>query len=144
MHDSQPTTGSITSTPEEKQRLAAESLSFNMKNPLFKKLFPEWVEEFERQQQAQVKLQQTNALPTQQLNPAQGGQQQAAAAVAGGQAAGTMQQGHHATPGHSNHGMLATAHKPQSAGSMLLTFAAVCLVVALAVGPILSWCRIRV
>jgi ubiquitin-conjugating enzyme E2 J2 len=45
MHDSMVTTGSITTSPEEKRRLAQESLSFNMKNPTFRKVFPEWVEE---------------------------------------------------------------------------------------------------
>ena len=44
MYDSQATTGSITSTKADKQRLAKESLQFNVKNPTFRKLFQEWVE----------------------------------------------------------------------------------------------------
>lgn len=51
MCDNQPTTGSITTTKADKQRMARESLAFNSRNPTFKKLFPEWVEEFTRRQQ---------------------------------------------------------------------------------------------
>lgn len=55
MYDSQPTTGSITATPAERQRLARESLGFNMKNPNFRKLFPEWVEEHARRSEESAK-----------------------------------------------------------------------------------------
>ncbi|GAX82494.1 hypothetical protein CEUSTIGMA_g9921.t1 [Chlamydomonas eustigma] len=47
MHDPQPTTGSINTSVEEKKRFASDSLGFNMKATTFRKLFPEWVEEFE-------------------------------------------------------------------------------------------------
>lgn len=40
-----PTTGSVSSSKQEKLRLASESLAFNLKNPTFRKLFPERVEE---------------------------------------------------------------------------------------------------
>ncbi|KAK9734374.1 hypothetical protein RND81_04G135700 [Saponaria officinalis] len=49
MVDNSPTTGSVTTTVEEKQRLAKASLSFNCKNPTFKKLFPEYVEMYNKQ-----------------------------------------------------------------------------------------------
>ncbi|KAL6761994.1 hypothetical protein V8C86DRAFT_2527320 [Haematococcus lacustris] len=53
MNDTQRTTGSIDSSKEEKVKLAAQSLAFNMKSPMFRKLFPEWVAAHEvRQQQA--------------------------------------------------------------------------------------------
>lgn len=44
MYDNQPTTGSITASKSEKQRLAKQSLAFNVKNAMFRKVFPEWVE----------------------------------------------------------------------------------------------------
>ncbi|KAG2445396.1 hypothetical protein HXX76_000018 [Chlamydomonas incerta] len=48
MYDTQATTGSITTSRAEKERLAAESLAFNAKNPTFRKLFPVWIEELAR------------------------------------------------------------------------------------------------
>ncbi|KAK9726833.1 hypothetical protein RND81_05G240400 [Saponaria officinalis] len=56
MVDNSPTTGSVTTTVEEKQRLAKASLAFNCKNPTFKKLFPEYVEKYKQQlaEQAQT------------------------------------------------------------------------------------------
>ncbi|KAI8526028.1 hypothetical protein RHMOL_Rhmol13G0276700 [Rhododendron molle] len=44
--DNSPTTGSVTTTVDEKQRLAKSSLAFNCK----KKMFPEYVEKYEQQQ----------------------------------------------------------------------------------------------
>ncbi|CAA3003444.1 ubiquitin-conjugating enzyme E2 34-like [Olea europaea var. sylvestris] len=49
MMDSNPTSGSVTTTVEEKKRLAKASLAFNCKNPIFNKLFPEYVEKYEEQ-----------------------------------------------------------------------------------------------
>ncbi|KAG2485390.1 hypothetical protein HYH03_015876 [Edaphochlamys debaryana] len=50
MYDTQATTGSITTSKQDKERMAAESLAFNCKNPTFRKLFPNWVEEHARRQ----------------------------------------------------------------------------------------------
>jgi ubiquitin-conjugating enzyme E2 J2 len=44
----QATTGSITTSKQDKERFARDSLAFNVKNATFKKLFPNWVEEHER------------------------------------------------------------------------------------------------
>ncbi|KAK3025129.1 hypothetical protein RJ639_043911 [Escallonia herrerae] len=49
MMDNSPTTGSVTTTFAEKQRLAKSSLAFNCKNPAFRKLFPEYVEKYEEE-----------------------------------------------------------------------------------------------
>ncbi|PHT45796.1 putative ubiquitin-conjugating enzyme E2 33 [Capsicum baccatum] len=48
--DTSPTAGSVTTTVAEKQKLAKASLAFNCKNPIFRKLFPEYVEKYEEQQ----------------------------------------------------------------------------------------------
>ncbi|GAV87318.1 UQ_con domain-containing protein [Cephalotus follicularis] len=50
MMDNSPTTGSVNTTITEKQRLAKASLAFNIKNPAFRKLFPEYVEKYNHQQ----------------------------------------------------------------------------------------------
>ncbi|MBA0870969.1 hypothetical protein Goshw_019535 [Gossypium schwendimanii] len=49
--DNSPTTGSVNTTAAEKQRLAKTSLSFNCKNPTFRKLFPEYADRYKKQQQ---------------------------------------------------------------------------------------------
>lgn len=65
MYDAQPTTGSITTTKQDKKRLAQESLGFNMKNLTFRKLFSELVEEHaKRVQQAAVKEEPVQDSPT--------------------------------------------------------------------------------
>lgn len=48
MYDTAHTTGSISSSKEDKRRLAGSSLEYNCKNATFCKLFPEYVEERER------------------------------------------------------------------------------------------------
>ncbi|XP_019198609.1 PREDICTED: ubiquitin-conjugating enzyme E2 34-like [Ipomoea nil] len=52
MMDNSPTTGSVTTTIAEKEKLAKVSLAYNCKNPTFRKLFPEYVEKYEQQQLA--------------------------------------------------------------------------------------------
>ncbi|KAH9612994.1 hypothetical protein KSS87_012586 [Heliosperma pusillum] len=61
MVDNSPTTGSVTTTVEEKQRLAKASLAFNCKNPTFKKLFPEYVEKYKQQLAEQTKTESSPA-----------------------------------------------------------------------------------
>lgn len=42
------TTGAISTSAAEKKRLAADSLAYNMRLPLFTKVFPEWIEKAEK------------------------------------------------------------------------------------------------
>ncbi|KAK2406665.1 Ubiquitin-conjugating enzyme E2 34 [Trifolium repens] len=49
MMDTSPTTGSVSTTTAEKQRLAKSSLSFNCRNATFRKMFPEYVENYNQQ-----------------------------------------------------------------------------------------------
>lgn len=58
MMDSNPTSGSVMTTVEEKKRLAKASLAFNCKKPTFKKLFPEYVEKYEEQLAAEQLIEQ--------------------------------------------------------------------------------------
>jgi ubiquitin-conjugating enzyme E2 J2 len=97
MYDSQPTTGSINTSKQEKQRLARESLGYNCRNATFRKLFPQWQEEHNKRAAAAAAAQaaeQQQQLAGQQIpsgrQPLQQQQQQwrapGAAAAAGGQA----------------------------------------------------------
>lgn len=62
MMDNTPTTGSVSTSDVEKQRLAQNSLAFNCKSVVFRKMFPEYVEKhLERQRAAeQVVAEQAN------------------------------------------------------------------------------------
>ncbi|XP_059645465.1 ubiquitin-conjugating enzyme E2 34-like [Cornus florida] len=65
MMDSSPTTGSVTTTVAEKQRLAKTSLAFNCKNSTFRKMFPEYVEKYE-QRSVQSVPEQLSPVPSRQ------------------------------------------------------------------------------
>lgn len=43
MYDSANSTGVVTCTAQEKAAFAAQSLAFNARNPMFRRLFPTWV-----------------------------------------------------------------------------------------------------
>jgi ubiquitin-conjugating enzyme E2 J2 len=47
MMETAPTLGSIESTPTQKRRFAQESLDFNVRDPMFVKLFPQYVEKYQ-------------------------------------------------------------------------------------------------
>lgn len=55
MYEHNITTGSISTSKAEKRRLAAISLEQNLRSPTFRKLFPEWAQEYaQREKAAQV------------------------------------------------------------------------------------------
>lgn len=97
--------GAISSTPEERRRLARESLAYNIRSPVFRKLFPEWVAKAEAaaaapppqppaQQQKQVQQQAEQQAGAQQAAQQQQGQQQGQAPAAhGAHAAGARAAG---------------------------------------------------
>ncbi|KAL6335300.1 hypothetical protein AAG906_029541 [Vitis piasezkii] len=66
MMDNSPTTGSVTTTTKEKQRLAKASLSFNCKNATFRKMFPEYVEKYNQQLSEQSLSEQGSPAPSQE------------------------------------------------------------------------------
>eukprot|EP00877_Chromochloris_zofingiensis_P000970 jgi/Chrzof1/10874/Cz05g15170.t1 len=82
MYDNQPTTGSITTSKGEKERLARESLAFNVKNPTFRKLFPEWVEEQQKRLQQAAEAAANNQEQQGQTGTAASSQHDAARAPA--------------------------------------------------------------
>ncbi|GLC45584.1 Ubiquitin-conjugating enzyme E2 34 [Pleodorina starrii] len=133
MYDTQSTTGSITTTKQDKERMARESLAFNIKNPTFRKLFPSWVEELSRRTAAEA-AQPATAPQAQPLTaksesedadqqPQQNGQapvpsQAEGAAAAAGQ---RLEQQPQRRPGH---------HPPQPFGNTIVTLAIVVAVLA--------------
>lgn len=54
LHDTQATTGSITSGPKKKREYAKASLEYNVKNPTFRKMFPELVQKFETEKGSEL------------------------------------------------------------------------------------------
>jgi ubiquitin-conjugating enzyme E2 J2 len=130
MYDNQPTTGSITTSKAEKQRLARDSLAYNAKNATFRKLFPTWLEEHNKraaaaaQQQQQQQQAAGNGEQQQQQPGAQQQQQQL-----GGQLA--QQPGQQQPAGAGGGGAAA-------GGGGLFTLAMVALVLAIAVVPLFS------
>ena len=64
MNEAAHTTGSISSTKAEKRRFASMSLEYNLRNPMFRKLFPEYQEEFHRRKREEEVLNLLPAGPT--------------------------------------------------------------------------------
>ena len=54
MYEDVITTGSIKTSSAERRRLAAQSLETNLRDPTFRKLFPEYIEELEQRKKAEV------------------------------------------------------------------------------------------
>lgn len=131
MYDTQPTTGSINTSKAEKERLARESLAFNVKNPIFRKLFPDWVEEHERRTGAQAESRQGQQEATAgagvDATPLPGAQQ----AQHGGQPGAAHGQ---AGPGGAGPG---AGGQPQP-GSTMVTLAIIVVVIAAVVVPLLN------
>jgi ubiquitin-conjugating enzyme E2 J2 len=129
MYDNQPTTGSITSTRAEKQRLARESLATNAKSATFAKVFPEWVELHQKRL--------AEAAATRQAGEPQlaaGAAGAAGAAAAGGKGEGTGLQ----AAGSDEVGAPAAAAAAAGRAPSLVTIAAILVVLAIAVVPLLS------
>jgi hypothetical protein len=124
--------------------LARESLGYNVKNANFRKMFPEWVEEHARREQAAAAA--TAAAPTRQQQqqqqqqhgldaPGQGsdGKQAAAVGVQPQQPQPQPQQQQQQQPGHGGQ----PAHIA-GGGSSFFTAAVIALVLAIAVFPLCS------
>ena len=144
MYDNAVTTGSITSSSAEKRRLAAESMAFNCKSPIFRKLFPEYVEKAAAQAQQPAAAPAAAAAGQGRAGATQTAQeQQAAGAAAGAQ----QQQGDGQAPavvqtqaarggGPTAGGAPGHMPKASSTGSTLMTVALVVVVLAVALAPL--------
>lgn len=54
MYDDAIATGSMQASGSERRRLAAQSLEASLRDPTFRKLFPEYIQELEERKKAQV------------------------------------------------------------------------------------------
>ncbi len=136
MYDSAPTTGSISSSRSERQRLAAASLSHNVGCAAFRRVFPGWVEEHTKREAAAaatkaaaVAAAQTQQQSKQQQQQQQQGQQQQQQ-VGGGQANGRGTQQQQQQQQQRQNGV--------AGGGGLLTAAVVVALLAVATVPLLS------
>lgn len=50
MLETAPTLGSVETSTRQKKQFARQSLEYNVRDPVFKKLFPEYVERYEEEQ----------------------------------------------------------------------------------------------
>ncbi|GBF91382.1 ubiquitin-conjugating enzyme E2-like [Raphidocelis subcapitata] len=149
MYDAAPTTGSVTTSKAEKQRLARESLAVNARNATFKRLFPEWVEEHARRQAAAEAAAAAAAAPPpaaasdpQQQQGQDGGGAAAAAQQKGGRQQGQGQEQQQPAagprPGTAGERRAAGAPPPPAVGSSVFTAALLVVVLAIAVLPLCS------
>ena len=70
MYENEMTTGALNASRQERQRLAQQSLEYNLRNPMFKELFPEYKTEFEnRVEQEKVGKLVTSMLRSLRFNP---------------------------------------------------------------------------
>ena len=64
MHDDQATTGSMVTSASEKKAFARDSVKYNLNNSLFKKVFPDLVEDLtERQRQREAETGESRSQP---------------------------------------------------------------------------------
>lgn len=56
MYDDAVATGAMKASSSERRRLAGQSLEASLRDPNFRKLFPEYIEELEERKKAQVSL----------------------------------------------------------------------------------------
>ncbi|KAF8071235.1 UBC33 [Scenedesmus sp. PABB004] len=135
LYDSAPTTGSITSSPAERRRLAAESLAFNARNATFRKLFPDLLA---------AHAARAAAAAAAAAQPGGGAEQQARErpAAAAAQPGGAAQQGLQPPPPQQQQGAAGAGAARAGGGgagaSGLLTAAMVVLVLAIAAVPLFS------